>query len=259
MAIKVEILESNEEKIRFIVRGINYTIANAIRRSSFEIPMPAIDELEITENSSVLYDEILANRLCLIPFVPNREINEREKCSCKGKGCSKCTLKVKLEVEGKKEGCMIYASSIKGEAKPLFPEMPVVWLESGQEIKLVASIKLGKALEHAKYQAGLFTYYPLALLKSFDAKAKAFENPEVKEMLKKFKISLEKGEELDEKQYEILDYIKDKWPETKIELELSESDFVFDIESFSYLKPKDIFIKAIEALDANLAELAKIK
>ncbi|MEM2932802.1 MAG: DNA-directed RNA polymerase subunit D [Candidatus Pacearchaeota archaeon] len=253
--MKIEMLESNKERLKIKIRGINYTLANAIRRSSFELLMPAVDELEIQENDSVLYDEILANRLALIPLVPNRKINLREECSCKGKGCSKCMLKVKLDVEGKKGGTMIYASSIKGEAKPLFEEMPVVWLEEGQKIKLVANIKLGKALEHAKFQAGLLTYYPCPILKNFNAKA--FEKEELKQILAKFNITLKKDLELDEKQYEIFDYIKEKFPETKLELELSETDFIFEIETFSYLSPKEIFIGSLEALDKNLAEFAK--
>ncbi len=253
--MEVEVIRSTKEKLRLRINGINYTVANAIRRSSFEILMPAVDEIEVYANDSVLYDEIIANRLCLIPLVPNREINVREECTCKGKGCNKCSLKIKLEAVGKKGGVMVYSSEIKGEAKPLFADIPIVWLEEGQQLKLVGTVTLGKALEHAKYQAGLIVYNPVFILKNFNRAA--FNNEEIKKIIEKFNIKLEKNIELDEKQYEILSYIQEKFPDTKLELSLSETDFVFDVETFSYLTPKEIFIKSIEALDKNLEELAR--
>jgi len=253
--MKADVIKSNEEKLRIKIKDINYTLANALRRSSFEIFMPAVDEIEFYANDSVLYDEILANRIGLIPLIPNREINVRDDCSCKGKGCSKCTLKIKLEAKGEKNGSMVYASDIKGEAKPLFQDMPIVWLEEGQELKLVASINLGKAIEHAKYQAGLVNYNPVFVLKDFNKNA--LNNENIKKVIERFNIKFEKNTEIDEKQYEILSYVQEKFPEAKFEIELSDKDFVFDIETFSYLSPKEILVKAIDALDDNLAQLAK--
>jgi DNA-directed RNA polymerase subunit D len=252
--MKVEILEKGEDWIKLKVSGIDYALANAIRRSSYEIYMPAVDELEVYTNDSVLYDEILANRLGLIPLVPKREINAREECSCKGKGCSKCTLKIKIEEKGQKGGNMVYASAIKGEAEALFKEMPIVWLEEGQELKIVATVTLGKAIEHAKYQAGLLVYNPVFILKNFDKEISSKE--EIKSILEKFGIRLEKNAELDEKQYEILTYLQEKY-NAKFDLEVSQTDFVFYIETFSYLKPIEIFVKAIDALRENLEKFLK--
>lgn len=251
--MKVEIIEKGEDWIKLKVKGINYSLANAIRRSSYEIYMPAIDELEIHANDSILYDEILANRLGLIPLKPNREINIKEKCGCKGKGCRKCTLKIKLEAKGPG---MVYAGQISGEAKPLFKDIPIVWLEQGQELKLIATITMGKALQHSKYQAGLLTYSPSFMLLDFN-KEFIENNERIKEILKKFSLELKKGMELNEKQYEILDWIKENYPETKIKLEISEKDFIFYIETYSYLTPKEIFIKSLDSLYENLSGVSK--
>jgi DNA-directed RNA polymerase subunit D len=250
--MKIEILERGEDWIKIKVSGIDYTLANSIRRSSYEVYIPAIDELEFYVNDSVLYDEILAHRLGLVPLLPNREINIREECDCEGKGCKKCMLKIKLEAKGKG---MVYSKDIEGEAKALF-NMPIVWLEEGQELKLVGYIKMGNAIEHAKYQAGLVMFNPVFRLLDF---SKDFfeENKKAKEILEKFNIRLEKNTEINEKQYEILDWIKEKYPESKIKIEISETDFIFYIETYSYLKPEEIFVKSIEALDKNLAQLAK--
>ena len=250
--MKVEILEKGKDWIKIKIKDIDFTLANAIRRSSYEICIPAIDEVEFFVNDSVLYDEILAHRLGLIPLIPNREINIREECECKGKGCKKCMLKVKLEGKGKK---MIYSKDIEGEAKALF-NMPIVWLEEGQELKCVGYVKMGNALEHSKYQAGLVVFNPIFKLVDFN---KSFfeENEESKKIIEKFKINLEKNTEINEKQYEILDWIKEKYPESKIKIEISEKDFIFYIETYSYLKPEEIFVKSLESLNQNLAKLAK--
>ena len=252
--MKVEVLDEGEDWIKIRVNGIDYSLANAIRRSSYEILMPAVDEIEFYANDSVLYDEILANRLGLIPLVPKRDINVKSSCSCKGKGCSKCTLKIRIEEKGEKNGKMVYASSIKGEAEALFKEMPIVWLEEGQELKLSATITLGKAIEHAKYQAGLLSYNPVFILKNFD-KEKC-NKQEIKDILDRFAIKLEKNFELDEKQYEILTYLQEKF-DVKFDVEISESDFIFYVETFSYLKPIKIFLKAIDALKENLEYFLK--
>jgi len=253
--MKAEILEKGDDWIKIKVKNIDYTLANSIRRSSYEIYIPAIEEVEFFANDSVLYDEILAHRLGLIPLIPNREINIKEECSCKGKGCNKCMLKVKLEAKGKK---MVYSNEIEGEAKALF-NMPIVWLEEGQELKCIGYIKMGNVFEHSKYQAGLVIFNPV--FKLLDFNPSFFEkNEEGKKIVEKFKIELKKGVEINEKQYEILDFIKEKYPDSKIQLELSEEDFIFYIETYSYLKPEEIFVKSIKALDKNLSELLeKIK
>lgn len=256
--MSIEIIKKDENKLRIKIEGINYSIANAIRRSSYEIMMPAVHEVEFHANDSVLYDEIIANRLCLIPLVLNRQINSIEKCSCKGKGCSKCTLKIKIDEKGEKGGKMVYGSSIKGEAKPLYEDMPLVWLEEGQKLRLIATVRLGKALEHAKYQAGLITYNPVFILKKFDTSAlnnenvkKVIEKTKLQEKLEKLK---SKSVEIDEKEYEMLSYLNEKF-NVKTEIEISENDFVFDVETFSYLKPIEILLKAIDALNENLSLL----
>ncbi len=95
----IKIISKNEEKVSFVT-DMSETLANAIRRSVLEIPILAIDEVEFFKNDSALYDEILAHRLGLIPLVTEKTFTEREKCSCKGKGCSKCSVDLKIKIKG---------------------------------------------------------------------------------------------------------------------------------------------------------------
>ena len=63
----IKINEKSDDKISFTT-DINISLVNAIRRSVNEIPILAIDELEITKNDSALYDELIAHRAGLIPL-----------------------------------------------------------------------------------------------------------------------------------------------------------------------------------------------
>ena len=51
----MKIISKKPEKLIFIAE-IEENLANAIRRSANEIPILAVDELEIHKNDSVLYD-----------------------------------------------------------------------------------------------------------------------------------------------------------------------------------------------------------
>ena len=58
---KIKVLEESDEKVSLQLEGIDRSYANAIRRFCIsEVPAMAIDDIVILENSSVLYDEILA-------------------------------------------------------------------------------------------------------------------------------------------------------------------------------------------------------
>src|SRR3972149_11609867 len=90
---KMEITILNEEKknkkVTFLVKGTSVSYVNTIRRLIMnEVPTMAIEDVEIRKNSSILYDEIIAHRLGLIPLTTDlKSYNLPDKCKCEGKGC----------------------------------------------------------------------------------------------------------------------------------------------------------------------------
>ena len=246
----MKIIEKNKEKVVF-VEEVNESLANAIRRSVNEIPILAIDEVEFSKNDSVLYDEIIAHRLGLIPL-KNENLELREDCTCKRKGCAKCSISLKLSAKGPKT---VYSSDLKGKAKPVYEKMPIVILSEDQELEFSATARLGKAVEHTKFSPGIFYYRNVAEIevsKDCNSCKKCIEACPHKIL------SVDKKPELK-------DIYKCDLCEACVEVCKKEGknaitinpgkELIFFIESFGQIDADDIFIEAVSALKNNLKQV----
>ena len=74
-------IEQTDEKVVFST-DMGVSLANAIRRSVNEVPILAIDEVDIYKNDSALYDQILAHRFGLIPL-KNQKLAEGKSVNLK--------------------------------------------------------------------------------------------------------------------------------------------------------------------------------
>src|SRR5438034_2813441 len=80
----LKLLTKEQDTIRFVLSDVSPAFANALRRIILaEVPVMAIEDVMILENSSVMYDEILAHRLGLIPITTDQSYNLPEECTCK--------------------------------------------------------------------------------------------------------------------------------------------------------------------------------
>lgn len=151
----VEVVSNTDEQLKFAVKGIEPTFMNTLRRLIMdEVAIPAVQKVYIAENTSVLYDDILAHRLGLIPLKGGEALTLIEKCDCEGKGCARCESILTMEVEAKEDNFMVYSGRLKSEGS-LFPannNIPLAELNAGQKITLEAHARLGTGREHAKWQ-----------------------------------------------------------------------------------------------------------
>jgi DNA-directed RNA polymerase subunit D len=248
----MKIIQKTNEKVIFSAE-IDESFANAIRRSVNEIPVLAIDEVEIYKNDSALYDEIIANRLGLVPLVMEKGMNFKEECSCKGKDCAKCTVQLKLS---KKGPGTVYSSDLKGKAEAVYEKMPIVILREEQELELVAYARLGLGKDHAKFSPGLVYYRNLADIEIKNSEA-----------LKKCSEACPLGFISSDKKEGISDVWKCDMCEACVEACKKEGiegvivkptgEIVFFIESWGQMYAKDIFENAIDALRDNLKIVSK--
>ncbi|MBP2132101.1 DNA-directed RNA polymerase subunit D [Methanomicrobium sp. W14] len=159
MDIAFSRLES--EAVKFVLSGSHPAFANSLRRSMIgEVPKLAIEDVMIYDNSSALFDEMLAHRLGLIPLKTNlSDYKKKSECSCGGKGCPSCEAVYTLSVEG--PGLVKSSDLIpqNPDAAPVSPNIPIVKLEEGQKVVLEAHAEINIGLEHAKWQSTLACGY----------------------------------------------------------------------------------------------------
>ena len=139
----MELIEKNDKKMIWKT-DMGISLANALRRSVGDIPILAISECDIYKNDSALYDEVIAHRLGLIPL-KNQKVKKGD------------SVELKLKKKAGKEEKTIVEAGEMGE-NVVYPDMPLVLLENGQAIELVARAEQGTGREHAKFMPGLMFY-----------------------------------------------------------------------------------------------------
>jgi DNA-directed RNA polymerase subunit D len=237
----------------FLLKGATPAFANFLRRAMLEsVPTMAIHNVEFQKNSSVLYDEIIAHRLGLLPLSTDlKSYVLPAKCKCNGEGCARCTLKLTLKAKGPGT---VYASEIKSKdpkVKPVFGDTPIVKLLKGQELELEATAKLGQGKQHVKWSPGLawYTYEPIITVNNNSpklAECKSQYPPQVFDKNGKIDAKLITG-------YNLVDACDGVCPEV-VKIEYNPNNFLFSIEPWGQLDPKEIAQAAADTLLESLQE-----
>jgi DNA-directed RNA polymerase subunit D len=159
MEIQFASLDNNAA--RFTLAGASPAFANALRRAMIaDVPTLAIEDVRIYDNTSALFDEMLAHRLGLIPITSDLEAyRERASCSCDGAGCTGCSVTYTLSAEGPKTVTSGDLIPQDPKAVPVHDNIPIVKLIKGQKLVLEAKAVMGTGKEHAKWQATLVCGY----------------------------------------------------------------------------------------------------
>nr|QNO54413.1 DNA-directed RNA polymerase subunit D [Methanosarcinales archaeon ANME-1 ERB7] len=157
--MEVKIADRGEKEVVIALSGVKVRFANALRRVMIaEVPKLAIDELNIRENTSLLYDEQLALRLALVPLKTDlKEYKEEDQI----------TLTLKATSPEKAGYTMVYSKELISsypKVEAASGNIPIVKLISTEKeigaIKTVARQKIdldaiarwGRGGEHAKWQ-----------------------------------------------------------------------------------------------------------
>jgi DNA-directed RNA polymerase subunit D len=253
MDIKLLSKDKEGKKISFALTGTTDWFVNTIRRLMIEeVPTLAIEDVEFRDNDSALYDEIIAHRLGLIPIKTDlKSYNLPAECTCKGKGCNKCKLKMILKA--KSQG-IVYAEEIKSKdakCKPVYPKMPLVKLIKGQSVQAEMTAVLGKGKEHMKWSPCLAWYrgWPEFVIgNNADLKAcvdqclqleQSGNNLKIKDIIK----WNEAYEEICEK--------------NGVKVKNSKTDFIFNVEIWGQLDVKDIVKEAVRIFQNKLDDFTK--
>jgi len=252
--MEIRSLDKSENKISFLVKESTPAFVNSLRRAIIgDVPVMAVEEVEIRKNSSILYDEMIAHRLGLLPLTTDlKSYNLPEKCKCEGKGCARCQLNMTLKAKGP---AVVLASEIKSKdsgVKPVYPNMPIAKLLKGQQIELEAIAVLGKGNIHSKWSPGLAFYKQKADIEIGDVKdaAKVVESCPVDVFdLKDNKVVVNKDNVL---KCHLCGACEEA-SEDKVKIN-KNNDYVFTVESGGQLEPKKIVQEASKAIDEKFNE-----
>lgn len=139
--------KKHENRIEFIVDGISVTFANTIRRYAMNrVPVLAMESVTFYDNTTSMWDEYIAHRLGLMPVLTPEDFPESGE------------VVFSLDATGPK---VVYAKDLKSsdkEVKIAQDSIVVVTLGPGQHIRFETKAKLGRGIQHAKFQSGLVSY-----------------------------------------------------------------------------------------------------
>ena len=267
--MKIDVLENTATSAAIDISGVTPAFLNAIRRTLMsDVPKLAIEDVTIYDNTSALFDEMVAHRLGLFP-VPT-DLNtfvRRQDCTCNGEGCPNCTVLFTLSKEGP---CTVYSGDLVPAADAKFrivdPKIPLVKLLEGQRVMLEVGAILGDGTQHAKWQAVVaagYSEYPII-------KINGTLKPEVAEKLSKTLptgvVSIEGGALKVHKPLEAVSWLKSVRKVhgiEGIEIDTVPDRYVFRVETDGALQPIVAIRKAMsivmDKLKAVEGDVPKLK
>ncbi|MGC8686111.1 MAG: DNA-directed RNA polymerase subunit D [Thermoplasmata archaeon] len=270
--MKLNIIELKDRYIKFEIAGIDYSIANILRRTLInDIPKLAIknvtfhlgsiqridkDGKEQTYNSSSpLFNEIIAHRLGLIPLPTDLNMKFREDCSHPpDQACPLCTVTYTLTKYGPDtvySGDLIPIGDLS--FAPIEKGIPIVKLNETQALLIDAEAIMGTAKQHARWQvtSGVsYKYHREFLIPKNET-----------ETIEKIKIDCQKNIlKDDDKGLLITDDLPCKHIASLYRLEnlaIKEDDtrFIFQFETDGSLKAKQTLFYALHRLKDKLSKI----
>lgn len=145
----IEVIDHDDRKLLFLVRGITPAFANGIRRSMIaDVPTLSIDRLRVIENSSVMFNEQIGLRLGLIPLTtPVDDFEPGEYV----------TLSIDVEGPGTAySGDLVSSDEL---VEPADKNIPIIDLKDGQRLELEADAIYESGKYHPKQQGGVAVGY----------------------------------------------------------------------------------------------------
>lgn len=155
--MKFKIIKNEDLNLKVEFEGFPLVYVNALRRFAMnEVPVMAIDDVVVIENTSALYDELISHRLGLVPLKTDLEsFVLPELCKCESDlGCVNCRVLLVLDIEAEDKPLTVYSGDLVSDGeivKPTSINIPILKLGPKQKIKLEAYAKLGQGKNHAKW------------------------------------------------------------------------------------------------------------
>jgi len=259
--MKINVVELKPKKAVLKIEGTKPYFVNSLRRIMLsELPKLAVNDVVIYDNTSALFDEIIAHRLGMVPIPTDLSLlTFRDECVCKGKGCPNCTVRYTLSKEG--EG-VVYSGDLQPEEKSWAikeDKIPIVELYNDQRLIIEVEAVLGRGRDHAKWQpvqAPGYKYYPIVEIdqKKCDLCKKCVEAcPKNILEIKNNKLVI-----TDIEQCTICKSCMEICENNAITVRGDENKFIFHFETDGSLSTKDTLRETSKILAEKYAEFGKL-
>ncbi|MEM1873039.1 MAG: DNA-directed RNA polymerase subunit D [Acidilobaceae archaeon] len=279
MPTSVSILSLDDRRIKLVARGFEVAYVNALRRLVLsDVPTIAVDVVYFYENSTDVYDEMIAHRLGLTVLRSEEALGKYgspEECRDVEPPSEKCFVEIYLDYavdRGSLTGSYVKASDLKisdPDVKPAYPETPITYVAPGQRLQLVAYARLGRGREHAKWSPASVSVLRFTPVITFDlekAEKRCIEclkscSEELYEELARLKKgSLELHHVANTSG---LRYCAESECSGAVTLKYDRSTLELIVESTGALSPQRIVYEAIRALESRalalIEELRKLR
>ena len=273
---RVRVLEESGNRLRLLIEGFSLPLVNGVRRACYtDVPVMAADYVEIFDNNTVLYDEIIAHRIGLIPLTSEAALEKYrwpEECKDADISDSSCYAVLRLEVEtGPGEDARMATSGdlepLDPDVRPVYDGIPIVLMSSEQRLRLQVYARLGYGKEHAKWMPVSVAAHKYVPVLEFDLDGVSEECLSCIEA--GYPWLVEKMREMRRGRIDVLEdvntsglywCIRKKCEGSSISLNYDSSRFILTVEGTGALPPRRIVLEAARAV-ARKAEnlLARVE
>ncbi len=259
--MKTTIVSLTEETVRFLIEGVNTAFVNSLRRTMVsEVPTMTIEDIFYFDNSSLVPDEILANRIGFTPLKTDLDSYVLpEECDCEAElGCPKCRAVLTMDVESTGDTITVYSGDLQPDdpnTAPASDKIVLAKLAEGQAIRFEAYAQLGQGKVHAKWTPTSMCVYQNVSLIPITDMAKAEEC--VGDCGDAAVIEGDYLKVIDIQKFESCKRCRELASRELIMENLKDDEFLFTVESTGALPPQRIVTEAVKMLKKKLAELSE--
>jgi DNA-directed RNA polymerase subunit D len=244
---EVEFIERTDRRARFVARGLTPAFANGIRRAMIaDVPTFSIDDVRFVENSSVMFDEMIALRLGLVPLttpLDDFEIGD--------------TVTLALDVEGPGTAYSGDIETSDSLVEPADRNIPIIELKENsggdvQRIELEADAVLETGKSHAKQQGGVAVgYRHLQRVEVVGDDPDAEFDEQEPNILRG--VIEEDGELVPTEEFD--NDLTNRYPGKEVAVHDVPEAFVFHVETDGSFSVEELVTRAVDSIESRAAEL----
>jgi DNA-directed RNA polymerase subunit D len=240
---EVEFIERDPRKARFLVRGLTPAFANGIRRAIVaDVPTLSIDGVRFVENSSVMFDEMIALRLGLVPLTTDPDDFAEDD-----------VVTLALDVAGPATAYSGDLRTSEPTVRPADENVPIIELKEGQRLELEADATLSTGKDHAKHQGGVAVGYRHLQRVEVVGELDEFEAADQEPNVLRGVIETGDGDLVATDEFD--NDLTKRYPGKELRVEDVPGAFVFHVESDGSMPVEELVVRAVGSLEDRAAEL----